>query len=194
MVRFLAVMAFCLLPVASFGQQIRLSGTAQSDHPYVHDLGSGLVLVITTSAIEIQSAPYNSAPYNLDKTNYADCATTPVHGPRPIEFEAWHFDPTPSQRSASPGRIRQFQFTLNAHDNEVECKELGRVLRPDAAGNYAPEPRGFKAPRLGSGKITILHAELSQLEPRQEIEIKSLKFVADISLSPRKKTSGRTRQ
>ncbi len=186
MVRFPAVLALCFVSVSSYGQRVHLSGVAQPDRPFARELGRGLVLVITTSAIEVHAAPYKP-----DSANYADCATSPARGPRPIDFEAWHFHPTVSQRGASPGRHREFEFTLSAQGNAVECKELERVMRSDQAGNDAPEPDNFKAPQLGSGELTILDVELSQPESGREAEIHSLKFVADITLPPQKRKGGR---
>jgi hypothetical protein len=64
----------CLVQMASQAQQQHFSGSADAGRPYIHSLGRGLALVVTTSAIQVQSVPVRQFA-----DDFTGCVTPPYH-------------------------------------------------------------------------------------------------------------------
>lgn len=177
----LALLFFVSLSV--FAQTRHYSGSVRADHPYVHDIGRGLVLFVTTSSIEVHAASAGSAA-----DNYANCVTPPYHGPNALDLQPWEFAATQTNYPNYPRLERKFQFTLNAADNKAACDELSAALygpqTMEKDGTVLIGKPDYKPPPLGTGVLTISKIELSQPKSGQEARIKSFRFVADITFPP----------
>ncbi len=119
-----AVWGLMVMAHLAVAQTVRLSGTVRSGIAYRHSIGRRLLLVVNTEEIRVRRA---STEGELD--NFARCVTTPVHGPNDLDFLAVDFDPARKAR-------RRFHFVLNAADDKAECRELERVINPNARVNH----------------------------------------------------------
>jgi hypothetical protein len=162
-------------------QTQHLQGSVQVDEPYLHPLGRGLILVVTTASIEVQAVPYKP-----QGNNFAECITQPYHGPNAIYLDAWQFDP--KRKSALLTRHRGFQFTLNAADNKTACDELSIALNsPTTVGENGIlilGTPGYQPPPHGIGIITLSKIRLTQPASAKDTKIESFSFVADVTLPP----------
>lgn len=158
------------------GQQLHLSGTVTAGKPVTQSLGRGLDLRITTESIAVQAAA-NGA----DGDNFATCVTPPVHGPSPLDVQAWHFDP--AQQNQGPGLKRSFLFATSAADNKAMCDELDRVLDPTAAQNMSAK---MPEARLGGGTVTLSHVVVSDAGDIDKAAVQSFDFTADVTLPVRR--------
>ena len=171
-----------MLVCSSLGaQKQHLQGSVQVDEPYLHPLGRGLVLAVTTVSIEVQAGPF--IPHGV---NFAECITQPHHGPNPIYLDAWQFDP--KRKSALLTRHRGFQFTLNAANDKAACDELSFALNsPPTVGKNGIlifGTPGYQPPPLGSGIITLSKIRLTHPASAKDTKIESFSFVADVTLPP----------
>ena len=171
-----------MLVCSSLGaQKQHLQGIVQVDVPYLHPLGRGLVLAVTTASIEVQAGPF--IPHGV---SFAECITQPYHGPNPIYLDAWQFDR--KQKSALLTRHRGFQFTLNAADDKAACDELSVALHsPPTVGKDGIlifGTPGYQPPPHGSGIITLSKIRLTHPASAKDTKIESFSFVADMTLPP----------
>ena len=161
-------------------QQQRFSGSVRADHPFVRNLGRGLVLVVSTSGFAVQAAPFTP-----DGDNFAACVTTPAYGPNPIDLQAWLFD---SAKNPDPHPLhREFDFTLNAADDKIACDDLDAVLHGKG------EPPGYQPPPEGQGVIDLSNVKLSHPATDADAEIESFNFVATITLPALRKPASSPR-
>ena len=162
-------------------QQQHLQGSVQAGKPYVHSLGRGIVLVVTTASIEVHAEPY--LPHGH---NFAECVTPPYHGPNAIDLDAWLFDP--KRNDVSSALHREFQFTLNAADDKAACDELNVVLYSppimEKDGTEIFGTPGYKPPPMGSAFINLSKIRLTRPASETDAEIASFSFVADVTLPP----------
>jgi hypothetical protein len=183
--RAVGITILSLASLASPGQQLKFSGSVRAGETYLHNLGGGLVLVVTTSSIEVVEAP--PGQYADDFTG---CVTPPYHGPNPVLLDAWQFvgeknEPLPASE-LDVLREREFQFTLNKRDNKAACENL------DAAEHAPPRVAkdgtevygtpGYRPPRLGSGELILSDIKLSGVGAGKHAEIESLTFDVTIIL------------
>lgn len=177
-------LVFCLSATAGLSQQQHFSGAVRTSETYSHDLGRGLVLIVTTSSIEVQSLPGARGG-----ANYAGCVTPPFHGPNALDLQAWQFT-SPSQEQFV-GPRREFQFALNAADDKADCAELNRVLygsqTTSTKGAHTGNAPPFRAHPLGSGVVTLSNVQLNHPESTRDAKISSFSFVANITLPPMRK-------
>jgi hypothetical protein len=170
-----------IMCVSLDAQKQHFEGSVLVDNPFLHPLGRGLVLVVTTASIEVQAIPY--VP---DGHNFAQCVTQPRHGPNAIYLDAWQFDP--KQKSALLTRHRGFQFTLNAADDKAACDELSVALyTPPTVGKDGIlifGTPGYQPPPLGSGNITLSKIRLTHPASAKDAKIESFSFVAEVTLPP----------
>jgi hypothetical protein len=174
-----------LASLALPGQQLKFSGSVKAGETYLHDLGRGLVLVVTTSSIEVKVAP--ARQYADDFTG---CVTPPYHGPNPTSLDAWQFvseknEPLPALE-LDVMRGRKFQFTLSKKDNEAACENLDTAEHtpPRVAkdGTEVYGTPGYRSPRLGSGELFLSDIKLSGVGAGKHAEIESLTFDLTIIL------------
>jgi hypothetical protein len=174
---------FWLATLSLLPQKQHFAGSVRAGQPYIHDLGRGLVLVVTTSSIEVRASPYRA-----DGDSYARCVTMPARGPNDLYLDAWHFIPSQNHLFSHPLH-REFQFTVNAADQKGACDDLEAALHsPPVKGKDGIEimgTPGYKEPPLGSGIINLSNVQLSHPAPGQDAEIQSFSFVADIILPHR---------
>ena len=185
---------FCLAGCASLvAQQQHFSGSVRAGESYTHDLGRGLVLVVTTSSIQVQAAPTHQGA-----DDFSGCVTPPFHGPNPTGLEAWQFvteqnEPLP-KAELDVLRRREFQFVLTTVDNDAACKNLDvEEHRPPTKmkdGTLVYGTPGYKSPPLGTGVVTLSEIELTHVGAGQKAEVQSLVFTANITL-PLAKAEGR---
>jgi hypothetical protein len=166
-------------------QQQHFSGSLRTGESYTHDLGRGLVLVVTTSSIQVQTAPTHQ-----EADDFSGCVTPPFHGPNPTGLEAWQF--VTEQNELLPKaeldvlRRREFQFVLTAADNDAACKNLDVAQHNPPTkmkdGTLVYGTPGYKPPPLGTGVVTLSEIELTHVGAGQRPDVQSLVFTADITL------------
>lgn len=171
-------LAICLSAASGLSQQQHFSGTVREGEAYSHELGRGLVIVVTTSSIEIRSALETQ-----EQANYAGCVTPPFHGPNALDLQAWQFISKSSEQFV--GLRREFQFALNAADDQAECAELNRASYDDptigSKSTQAKTTDPFRPRPLGGGVVTLSNVQLIHAEHAQDVRIKSFSFVACIA-------------
>lgn len=166
-------------------QQQHFSGSVRVGESYTHNLGRGLVLVVTTSSIQVQAAPIHQGA-----DDFSGCVTPPFHGPNPTSLEAWQFVTEQNERLPAAEldvlRRREFHFVLTAADNDAACKNLDVAEHSPPIkmkdGTLVYGTPGYKSPPLGTGVVTLSEIELTHVGAGQKAEVQSLVFTADITL------------
>jgi hypothetical protein len=183
----LCVGVFCIAHLWLPAQEQRFTGSVKAGESYVHDLGRGLALVVTTSSIAIQAFPLHEGGHD-----FIGCVTPPYHGPHATEIQAAQFVDEQNQPltgvELEDSRARDFKFTLSAGDDKAACENLETASRNPprilADGTLVYGTPGYQFPPLGSGRVRLLEIKLSSLGPGKHAEIRSLSFEASIRLPP----------
>jgi hypothetical protein len=183
---------------------IHLGATLRAGQSFHKDIGPDLVFALDPIEDEgwvIQIQPKTGdASRQSHSEDYIRCVTGPSHGPHPADLFAWHFVSEDNQIRLPKdkewfGRKRDFNFVLNAADQEKACDELEAesgpgVVDPKTGALTLGSP-DYKVPPLGAGIFWIKAVELSNLGIDKHARLESLTFEVDIDLAPRSQKSAR---
>lgn len=186
-----AVCILCFVPISSaqtFGgsppwgseKPVRIKGEVREGISFEQEIGGGLFLHVSW----MQDGFSITVSAKDSDINLTRCATPPFHGPHPTEIRVWHF----VTKENSPGGVgdkRWFRFTLTPEDQEIECRNLEKVLYIYDENNpeHRRGQRELGAHVSGSGWLKVTSVKLGDTPPGTEpTKIVAMTFEAECAL------------
>lgn len=166
------------------GKEIRFQGEIRAGENFRKEIGRGLAFRVAPDKmgwfLQVQPAAGGD--------DFVRCVTPPFHGPNVTHIFAWHFVTRDNTAPRSPennelGNPRDFQFVLNAADQDKACKELDVLLhapphRNPKTGDLVLGTPGYREPPLGAGSFNITDIKVGNLGAGKKAVIEYLKFEA----------------
>lgn len=170
------------LPAAS-QTKVRFSATVDGGKSYQKIIRQDLVFSLEPEFDVQGDASWRLAvkPSLDSQTNFADCVTYPIHGPTPLDLDAWEWSP-----GADPvwKDSREFDFVLTSVANKKACAEMNRIVEQDRAGQDPVGLRNYKDPQMGHAHVTIRSVDLKPLRVDGKARFAKIVFDAEITLPP----------
>jgi hypothetical protein len=122
-------------------------------------------------------------PDESSNTNYAKCVTGPLHGPTPIDIEAWQWALLANGKTwDSAPSVHEFDFVLDAAGNKKVCDEADREAFDTERNHMQIGDPHYKDPPLGHARVTICWVELKASAPDGQARFAKIRFDAEITL------------